>query len=67
MTDLNSLASLPDGYAGYVIGNAIGINNSGQILVVASYAPEPETYVLMLAGLGLLGFVAGRQKSGNRI
>ena len=63
MTDLNSLASLP---AGYVIGNAIGINNAGQVLVTASI-PEPETYALMIAGLGLIGFVAWRQKSGNRI
>jgi probable HAF family extracellular repeat protein len=66
MTDLNSLASLP---AGYVIGNAIGINNAGQVLVTAVTAsiPEPETYALMLAGLGLIGFLAWRQKSGNRI
>jgi probable HAF family extracellular repeat protein len=63
MTDLNSLASLP---IGYVIGNAIGINNAGQVLVTASI-PEPETYALMLAGLGLIGFVAWRQKPGSRI
>ncbi|HKX54023.1 MAG TPA: PEP-CTERM sorting domain-containing protein [Nitrosospira sp.] len=62
MTDLNSLASFPD-----VIKNALSINNAGQVLVVASYAPEPETYALMFAGLGLIGFVTWRQKSGNRI
>ena len=63
MTDLNSLAPLPPGW---VIRNAIGINNAGQVLIVATI-PEPETYALMLAGLGLMGFVARRQKSGNRI
>jgi len=65
MTDLNSLALaslLPE----YVIRNAIGINNARQVLIVATI-PEPETYTLMLAGLGLIGFVAWRQKSGNRI
>jgi hypothetical protein len=24
--------------------------------------PEPETYAMMLAGLGLIGFVAGRRR-----
>ena len=62
MTDLNSLASFPD-----VIKNALSINNAGQVLVVASYAPKPETYALMFAGLGLIGFLTWRQKSGNRI
>jgi len=27
-----------------------------------SHAPEPETYAMLLAGLGLLGFVARRRK-----
>ena len=30
--------------------------------VAVSHAPEPETYAMLLAGLGLLGFVAGRRK-----
>jgi hypothetical protein len=28
--------------------------------------PEPETYALMLAGLGLLGFVSKRGKMGDK-
>ena len=29
---------------------------------ITAPVPEPQTYVLMLAGLGALGFVAGRRK-----
>ena len=62
MTDLNSLVHLSEGV---VLTTAMGINNKGQVIVLA--IPEPETYALMLAGLGLIGFVAQRQKSGSRI
>ena len=56
MTDLNSLASLP---AGVVLTGAMGINNHGQVAVNA--IPEPETYAMLLAGLGLLGFITRRK------
>ena len=62
MTDLNSLVHLSEGV---VLTTAMGINNKGQVTVLA--IPEPETYTLMLAGLGLIGFVAWRQKSGSRV
>jgi len=31
--------------------------------VSVAAVPEPETYALMLAGLGLLGFMARRKKA----
>jgi probable HAF family extracellular repeat protein len=62
MTDLNSLVHLP---SGLVLSEAFAINNRGQVLAIA--IPEPKTYALMLAGLGLIGFLAWRQRSGNRI
>ncbi|SES75133.1 PEP-CTERM protein-sorting domain-containing protein [Nitrosospira multiformis] len=62
MIDLNSLVHLSEGG---VLTTAMGINNEGQVIVLA--IPEPETYALMLAGLGLIGFVGWRQKSGSRV
>ena len=38
----------------------VKVTNSGQI--VASPVPEPETDAMLLAGLGLLGFIAQRRK-----
>lgn len=67
ITDLNDLI---DPLTGWTISNAVAINNSGQIaayscnttggcrallLSPASAAPEPEVYIMMLVGLGLLG------------
>jgi uncharacterized protein YjiK len=36
--------------------------NSRSQLIVLTAVPEPETYAMMLAGLGLLGFVAARRR-----
>jgi hypothetical protein len=61
MTDLNSLVSLPEGATLY---EATGINNHGQVAANGvSPIPEPETYAMLLAGLGLLGFMARRPKT----
>jgi probable HAF family extracellular repeat protein len=61
MMDLNSLVDLPQGVE---LGEALGINNNGQIIAVV---PEPQTYGLLLAGLGLVGFIARRKKAENLI
>ena len=44
--------------AGYTITFSPGIGNSAAVAAI----PEPETYTMMLAGLGLLGYVARRRK-----
>jgi probable HAF family extracellular repeat protein len=59
MTDLNSLVDLPEGL---VLTYASDINDRGQVLASATLPiPEPETYALMLVGLGLVGFMARRR------
>jgi hypothetical protein len=57
MTDLNLLVSLP----GVTFTDATAINNHGQVAVLG--VPEPETYALLLAGLGLISFMARRRKA----
>jgi probable HAF family extracellular repeat protein len=70
--DLNTLVTNLDGWA---LDSATSINDAGQIAgimhqpQVGTFAfllnpvvPEPETYAMLLAGLGLLGFVARRKK-----
>jgi hypothetical protein len=49
--NLNSLIDLPDGYN---LQRALDINDQAQVLALG-IVPEPETYALMLAGLGLMG------------
>ena len=38
-------------------------DNRGSIMVNVTAVPEPETYALMLAGLGIVGFTARRRKN----
>lgn len=62
MTDLNSLVKLEKGV---FLADATGINDRGQIIANASDGrayllspiPEPRTYAMLLAGLGLIGFM----------
>jgi probable HAF family extracellular repeat protein len=57
MTDLNSLVDLPDGV---ILTSAEDINNAGQ--VIANAIPEPQSYIMLLVGLALIGFTAGRKR-----
>jgi hypothetical protein len=43
-----------------VAGDAVGANG-GLYLYAANTIPEPETYAMMLLGLGLIGFMAKRR------
>jgi probable HAF family extracellular repeat protein len=54
MTDLNSLVDLP---GGVILTDAVDINTVGQVIAIG-VIPEPETYAMFLAGLGLIGFMA---------
>ena len=56
--DLTSLFDLPDKV---VLTGASYINDTGQVLAVAQVIPEPEIYIMILAGLGLIRLV-GRQR-----
>jgi probable HAF family extracellular repeat protein len=65
IADLNSLVNLPDGVH---LRYANGINNHGQVIAVTfgSFStiptiPEPEIFGMLLAGLGLVGFMARRK------
>ncbi|WP_371264343.1 PEP-CTERM sorting domain-containing protein [Nitrosospira sp. Nsp14] len=51
--------SLPDSVVALTL--ARDVNNLGQVAVTGNLIPEPETYVMLLAGLGLLGFIARRR------
>ena len=53
-------------YQGYTQYNQTNLqsatSSSTSLNVAAAPIPEPETYAMMLAGLGLLGFMARRRK-----
>ena len=77
--ELTALDSLLEHAPGWRVTEAYDINNSGQIaakacresgcelvlLSIASHAPEPATYGMLLAGLGLLGVLRVRKSAGG--
>ena len=75
-TDLNNFLDASDVSAGWYLVGARDINDNGWIVGIASNTitgvthaflltpvPEPETYALFMAGLGLMGFIARRRKN----
>ncbi|KIO48209.1 PEP-CTERM sorting domain-containing protein [Nitrosospira sp. NpAV] len=75
-SDLNSLLDAGTIGAGWVLTSASGINDNGAIVGAASNSrlgiishaflmtpvPEPEIHAMLLAGLGVVGFMARRRK-----
>lgn len=61
---LNGFDTVGFTFAGLGDGLGIDLNNEGGkiSLTVITAVPEPETYAMLLAGLGLMGFVAQRKK-----
>lgn len=76
LIDLNSVLDARAISAGWVLNEARDINKNGWIVGTASNSllgvsghafllapvPEPETYAMLLAGLGLTGFAARRRR-----
>lgn len=81
MVDINSLLDADSVSAGWVVKDATDINDQGRIVGIASNGltgqtqafllapvPEPETYVMMLAGLGFMGwFTRKRRTASDRV
>ncbi len=73
LIDLNELAGVAG--SGYTLNQALAINNLGQILVsgtdvngsfrslLLAPVPEADTWAMLLAGLGLVGWAARRRAS----
>jgi hypothetical protein len=70
-------SSLADGFTGSAAGNfnsrtsqwALDVSNVENATVGATYisqVPEPDSFAMLLAGLGLLGFMAKRKKVESR-
>jgi probable HAF family extracellular repeat protein len=78
-TDLNDLLTVSEVNAGWILQAANGINDNGWIIGSAHNSitgldhaflltpvPEPETYAMFMAGLGLMGFIARRRRKNGQ-
>lgn len=74
--NLNTVLSASTISSGWIVNVATGINHEGQIVgstyntltgevgaFILAPVPEPKTYGMMLAGLGLIGFLTRRRKN----
>jgi len=63
----SSFSSLLAGDYYYQVTGAVMGNKGGgyQLFSEVTPVPEPETYAMLLAGLGLVGFMVRRRKTGN--
>ena len=61
---LSGFSLAPGYYSLNVIGHATAGMAAYAVQMDVTPVPEPETYALMLAGLGLLGLIARRRKNG---
>lgn len=60
----NIAVTAGNAYSYRVTGTIVGAPSGAYTFTaVAAPIPEPETYALMLAGLGIVGFVAARRRS----
>jgi hypothetical protein len=55
------LISLVDLPPAVILTTAVDINNAGQVIAVG--IPEPGSYLLLMAGLGMVVFVVRRKRS----
>jgi len=61
---LNGFDTVNFTFAGLGDGLGIALNNEGGKIsfTVITAVPEPETYAMLLAGLGLIGLMTSRRK-----
>ena len=61
-TSFSGLLTAPGTYHLAFVGTVTGVGGQYSASIQAVPVPEPETYAMMLAGLGAIGFVAWRRR-----